>query len=85
MAAPTSEQRIAIFERMIRMRRFEEEVLRIAQDHPYAGRQHLYIGHEATGAAVAQVLAPEDLLHSTHRNHGYLIARGANLGKAMAE
>jgi pyruvate dehydrogenase E1 component alpha subunit len=70
---------------MILMRRFEEEILRVAQDHPYVGRQHLHIGHEATGAAVASQLTPADLFHTTHRNHGYLIARGANPGRAMAE
>ena len=78
-------QKIALLERMLMMRRFEEEVLRVAKDHPYIGRQHLHIGHEATGAAVAAVLTPEDLLHTTHRNHGYLIARGADPGRALAE
>ena len=78
-------QKIALLERMLMMRRFEEEVLRVARDHPYVGRQHLHIGHEATGAAVAAALTPEDLLHTTHRNHGYLIARGADPGRALAE
>jgi TPP-dependent pyruvate/acetoin dehydrogenase alpha subunit len=78
-------ERLALLERMLMMRRFEEEVLRIAQDHPYIGRQHLHIGHEVTGAAVAAALTPEDLFHTTHRNHGYLIARGADPGRAMAE
>jgi len=77
--------RIALFERMVLMRRFEEEVLRIAQRHPYVGRQHLHIGHEATGAAVVAVLGPDDVLHTTHRNHGYVIARGADPGRALAE
>ena len=78
-------QKIALLERMLMMRRFEEEVLRVAKDHPYVGRQHLHIGHEATGAAVAAALTPEDLLHTTHRNHGYLIARGADPGRALPE
>lgn len=78
-------ERLAILERMLRMRRFEEEVLRIAQDHPEVGRQHLHIGHEATGAAVIAALGPKDLLHTTHRNHGYLIGRGADPGRAFAE
>lgn len=82
---PAPKERLALLERMLTMRRFEEEVLRIAQDHPYVGRQHLHIGHEATGAAVAGALTPDDLFHTTHRNHGYLIARGADPGRAMAE
>lgn len=83
MASKT--ERIAILERMLTMRRFEEEVLRVAQTHAYVGRQHLHIGHEATGAAVAMALTPQDLFHTTHRNHGYLIARGADPGRALAE
>lgn len=79
------EKRLAILERMLRMRRFEEEVLRLAQTHPEIGRQHLHIGHEATGAAVIAALGPDDLLHTTHRNHGYLIGRGADPGRAFAE
>ncbi len=84
-APPAAGDRIAVFERMVRMRRFEEEVLRVAQDHPYVGRQHLHIGHEATGAAVVSKLGAHDLFHTTHRNHGYLIARGADPGRALAE
>lgn len=84
-APPPAQDRAAILDCMILMRRFEEEVLRIAQDHHYVGRQHLHIGHEATGAAVVSQLAPEDLFHTTHRNHGYIIARGADPGRAFAE
>ena len=57
----------------------------MAQDHPYVGRQHLHIGHEATGAGVVSALSSEDLFHTNHRNHGYLIARGADPGRALAE
>jgi pyruvate dehydrogenase E1 component alpha subunit len=71
--------------RMLRARRFEEMVIRLAQAHAYIGRQHLHIGHEATGAAVAEVMWPADRIHTTHRNHGYLIACGADPAKAMAE
>lgn len=81
-AASTHLQRMR---RMLRARRFEEEVIRIAQTHAYAGRQHLHIGHEATGAAIAELMWPADKMHTTHRNHGYLIACGADPGKAMAE
>jgi pyruvate dehydrogenase E1 component alpha subunit len=70
---------------MLRMRRFEEMVIRLAQAHEYIGRQHLHIGHEATGAAVALAMKPGDKIHTTHRNHGYVIACNADPGRAMAE
>ncbi|MCZ6847285.1 MAG: thiamine pyrophosphate-dependent enzyme [Alphaproteobacteria bacterium] len=84
-APPAPGDRAALFQCMVLMRRFEEEVLRVAQDHPYVGRQHLHIGHEATGAGVVSALSPDDLFHTNHRNHGYLIARGADPGRALAE
>src|SRR5918998_933135 len=80
-----TDKRHALFERMLLMRRFEEEVISVAAAHKYIGRNHLYIGHEATGAAVMAALRPGDVAHTTHRNHGHLIARGADPGKALAE
>jgi acetoin:2,6-dichlorophenolindophenol oxidoreductase subunit alpha len=79
------ETRVALFERMLLMRRFEEEVIAAAAAHKYIGRNHLYIGHEATGAGAMAALRPGDFAHTTHRNHGHLIARGADPGKALAE
>lgn len=80
-----ADRRIALFERMLLMRRFEEEVIAVAAAHKYIGRNHLYIGHEAVGAAVLAALERGDFAHTTHRNHGHLIARGADPGKALAE
>jgi TPP-dependent pyruvate/acetoin dehydrogenase alpha subunit len=79
------QQRIDLLERMLLMRRFEEMVIHVSKENADIGRNHLYIGHEATGAAVASKLVTGDLSHTTHRNHGHLIARGANPGKALAE
>ncbi len=79
------DQRVQLFERMLLMRRFEEMVIHVSFDNEDIGRNHLYIGHEATGAAIAAVLKAGDLSHTTHRNHGHLIARGAEPGKALAE
>ncbi len=78
-------ERMALFERMLLIRRFEEAIIDLAPDHPYMGRQHLYIGHEAVAAAAAAVLGPNDLCFTTHRNHGYIIARGVAPGRALAE
>lgn len=81
----TREVKLAQFEKMLRMRRFEEMVIRLAQLHEYIGRQHLHIGHEATGSAVALSMQAGDRIHTTHRNHGYVIACGGDPGRAFAE
>lgn len=78
-------ERIALLTRMLLIRRFEEAIIALAQDHHYMGRQHLYIGHEAVAAPAAAVLGPNDLCFTTHRNHGYIIARGVAPGRALAE
>ena len=85
MTKPSHTERLELFRRMLHMRRFEEMVIRLAQSHEYTGRQHLHIGHEATGAAVAMAMRDGDKIHTTHRNHGYVIACGADPGRAFAE
>jgi pyruvate dehydrogenase E1 component alpha subunit len=82
---PTGEESIALLERMLTMRRFEELVIHMAGKHKDIGRNHLYIGAEATGAAAMAALKPGDLAYTTHRNHGHLIGRGVDPGKALAE
>ena len=75
---------LEIFEKMIAMRRFEEEVFNLHEDEAFGGHYHLYIGQEATGAAVMASLGANDRIFSTHRNHGHLLARGADPKAAMA-
>jgi pyruvate dehydrogenase E1 component alpha subunit len=74
----------ATLARMLLMRRFEEMVITLARAHKL-GRQHLAIGNEALGAAALMQLADGDLIYTTHRNHGHMIARGVDPGQALAE
>ena len=77
--------RLAVFERMLLMRRFEEAVAGLAADKMFAAHYHLYIGQEATGAAALEAVGPDDFMATTHRNHGHVIGRGADPGRALAE
>src|SRR5262245_65813752 len=72
-------------ESMLTIRRFEEAVLRLSKEGKFVGHYHLYIGQEATGVAVMAALDARDKLATTHRNHGHVLARGADPGRAMAE
>jgi pyruvate dehydrogenase E1 component alpha subunit len=78
------QQSIDVLERMLMMRRFEETVCAVAEDN-FFGHYHLYVGQEATGAAVIAALKKEDRIVTTHRNHGHIIGRGADPGRALAE
>ena len=79
------QERLALFECMLRIRRFEEDVIRLAMAYDYVGRQHLYIGAEGAGAGACLALDKADVAHTTHRNHGYLVARGSDRTAMFAE
>jgi pyruvate dehydrogenase E1 component alpha subunit len=74
-----------LLEKMLLVRRFEEAVLRLSDEKQFIGHYHLYIGQEATGVTLISLLEPRDRLATTHRNHGHVLARGADPGRAMAE
>src|SRR3990170_5154454 len=76
---------LSIFERMLMMRHFEEAVIALYKQGRFVSHYHLYIGQEATGAAVLEALADKDLICTTHRNHGHLMGRGSDPGRIMAE
>jgi 2-oxoisovalerate dehydrogenase E1 component len=46
---------------------------------------HLSIGQEAIAAAVCMNLRDSDYLNVTHRGHGQILAKGANMNRMMAE
>ena len=76
---------LSIFDRMLMIRYFEEAVIRLYQDKQFFSHYHLYIGQEATGAAILEALNASDLICTTHRNHGHIIGRGCDPTRAMAE
>lgn len=80
-----AELKLRVFERMLAMRRLEEAVFDLAARGIMVGHFHVYIGQEATGAAVLQAAGPDELLLTTHRNHGHLVGRGADPGRLLAE
>lgn len=49
------------------------------------GTTHLYNGQEAIATAICDLLSPDDLILSTHRNHGHAIAKGTKTYPMFAE
>jgi TPP-dependent pyruvate/acetoin dehydrogenase alpha subunit len=72
---------------MLRIRRLEEAVIRLAEDpaRPIRGHVHVYIGQEAAGAGACAALGGGDYVFTTHRNHGHVLARGGEPGRILAE
>jgi pyruvate dehydrogenase E1 component alpha subunit len=79
------ERLIWIYETMNKIRNFEEKALYLFENNYLRGSVHLCIGQEAIAATVCSLLKESDYITSTHRGHGHCIAKGAELGKAMAE
>lgn len=76
---------LGLYETMLKIRHFEETESRIYRAGEQEGFVHLYIGQEAIASGVCANLNKNDYITSTHRGHGHVIAKGADLGKMMAE
>ena len=90
-------ERLALYRTMVRIRAFENAAEAASQGGVSAygqeaagaakvrGPLHLSTGQEAVPAGVCAHLTRADYLTSTHRGHGHTLAKGADLGRMMAE
>ncbi len=67
------------------IRRFEQRAIEMVRSGVIAGGIHPYIGEEAIAAGVCAALRPDDLITSTHRGHGHVLAKGAEPARMLAE
>ncbi|HUJ05315.1 MAG TPA: thiamine pyrophosphate-dependent dehydrogenase E1 component subunit alpha [Streptosporangiaceae bacterium] len=67
------------------IRRFEQRAIDMVHSGAIAGGIHPYIGEEAIAAGVCAALRADDLITSTHRGHGHVLAKGADPGRMLAE
>lgn len=76
---------VTLLAQMLLVRRFEEQCVESYSAAKIRGFMHAYIGEEAVGAGVMQVLTPEDAIVSNYREHGHALLRGMSPGAIMAE
>jgi TPP-dependent pyruvate/acetoin dehydrogenase alpha subunit len=79
------QQKIDLYRLMQRIRAFEEQSFISFNKGLTHGVLHLYVGEEAIAAGCIYDLRKEDYLVSTHRGHGHLIAKGADMRRMFAE
>lgn len=84
MAIP-KERALEAYKTMQRIRNFEKQASRSFKEGVVQGFIHLYIGEEAVATGVCMNLTDADYITSTHRGHGHMIAKGADLNRMMAE
>ena len=70
---------------MWRIRAFEERVGQLTRADEVHGLVHLSVGQEAVAVGVCGQLSNDDAVYGNHRAHGHAIAKGAPLGRIMAE
>lgn len=98
MISPDSATELAnLYRTMVRIRAFENAAEIASQGGVSAygqdaagtarvrGPLHLSTGQEAVATGVCAHLRAADYLTSTHRGHGHTLAKGADLGRMMAE
>lgn len=67
------------------IRRFEERAIEMVRSGVIPGGIHPYIGQEAIAAGVCGALRGDDVITSTHRGHGHVLAKGADPIRMLAE
>jgi pyruvate dehydrogenase E1 component alpha subunit len=73
------------YARMRLIRGFEEQALALVKSGEIVGGIHPYIGEEAVAVGVCATLRDDDLITSTHRGHGHVLAKGADPRRMLAE
>ncbi len=75
----------SMLETMLKIRMFEENIVKLFKAGELPGWFHVYIGEEAVATGVCLNLTIKDYITSTHRGHGHCIAKGANIKNMIAE
>ncbi len=81
----TPEKSLRAYRKMVRIRAFEQKLDELFRRGELPGFVHLYSGEEAVAVGVCEALTIDDKITSTHRGHGHLIAKGADIRGMMAE
>jgi pyruvate dehydrogenase E1 component alpha subunit len=67
------------------IRRFEERAIEFVRSGEIVGGIHPYVGQEAIATGVCAALTDADVITSTHRGHGHVLARGVDPARLFAE
>lgn len=73
------------YRQMVTIRRFEEAIVDLVARGEIPGPTHEYTGQEAVAVGMCAALDTSDVITSTHRGHGHLIAKGARVQEMFAE
>ena len=81
----TRERQLQMYRKMLTIREFEIAVMELWRQNTIYGIAHSYEGSEAIAVGACAALGEQDLITSTHRGHGHVIAKGGDVSRMMAE
>jgi acetoin:2,6-dichlorophenolindophenol oxidoreductase subunit alpha len=76
---------LSLYKTMVTIRQFENMAMKYFAAGQIPGFIHLSIGQEASAVGVCSALRKDDYISTTHRGHGHIIAKGADLKRMTAE
>lgn len=76
---------LSMYQRMVLIRRYEEHLYRLFLQGKVPGTLHQCQGQEAVAVGVCHALRTDDVIFSTHRPVGHLLAKGASINEISAE
>jgi TPP-dependent pyruvate/acetoin dehydrogenase alpha subunit len=85
VTAPTLADWKEMYGALWRIRLFEGHVQRLAAAGEIPGFPHLSTGQEAVAVGVCTQLEREDVLFTSHRGHGHVLAKGSDVQATFAE
>jgi len=77
--------RIGMYRKLQELRQFEKRAYDLFMQNLVKGTSHLSLGMEAVATGVAAAMRPDDYTFATYRGHAHSLARGMEMGPAMAE
>jgi len=81
----SNEQKIEIFRKMSRIRRFELICNKPYQQGKVGGFLHLYNGQESVAVGTMSLCGPEDHVITAYRCHAHALTSGMSMNECMAE
>jgi pyruvate dehydrogenase E1 component alpha subunit len=84
-ALGTPDDLLELYRALWQIRVFEGQVQRLAAEGEVPGFPHLSTGQEAVAVGVCAHLSRQDALFTSHRGHGHVLAKGADVEATFAE
>jgi pyruvate dehydrogenase E1 component alpha subunit len=77
--------RVGMYRKLQELRQFEKRAYDLFMQNLVKGTSHLSLGMEAIAAGFGTAMRSDDYTFATYRGHAHSLARGMEMGPAMAE